>query len=694
MLEFKNLTKEQMIEAVRRNQRMGIKQKNTSEQVQVNEYASFLEWYAFNRLNTQPQTLSSTIQNQFYAEQNFRDRRQRNIDFTRGRHFSEPVWDSEIKAWITQWQYLRRRNIPPLTYNVISKFNRSLVGQFREINTGNVVKCDSRDDRGNELATYLTVCLDRIKNKNKGKSKDAMNFKESLLCGRPVFKAMWSSKNNLEKTDVKFRIVNPSKFMVNPGVVDYDLDNLHSMTEIVDASLEDIIATFADGDYEKGQQIKKSYIQYQGDARKLGLYNYQTGDGSQLRNMSFFVQNNAAYRYFEHWVLISDYEAITYDPMDPTGIPTAHKWENIDKVKKAVDEENASRKINAEGLPQDVDYMIRFKANYVSRWYVIYLTPFGSVLSVKESPYQSGKPPYVFMPPDINGEYWGITEELLNAQLGLDRQILQADAIVANASKGVWLVPDTAIPDDMSKKEYLTEIKKVDGAVVYKVREGAEDLLPKQFYANSANVASNVQQLIHLYSNLVDEISGNYGAAQGRDSSTKTATGYALESQNAGLNVRDIMENYLTLLVERDELLLWFILEGYTRSDYEKIIGIPIDPKEFKLFEFSIEQSKGTNSPAHRLILEQQLLDLVLQQLLPFEVFMEVSNNPIMIQAKQKFDEWKKNNGTMQQLPTGAPGSMPIPAEKQMLMAQGHPQAGLLKEQAVKQELPQLSGLK
>jgi len=287
---------------------------------------------------------------------------------------------------------------------------------------------------------------------------------------------------------------------------------------------------------------------------------------------------------------------------------------------------------------------------------------------VEESPYANSCFPFATTPPDINGEMWGLVEELINPQLSMDRQILNADSVISNASKGVWLIPDTAVPDDMSNKEYVSELKKADGVVIYKVRQDqTEKHIPQQVYANSANVSQNIQQMIHLYSNLVDEVSGNYGAAQGRDTGQKTASGYAQETVNAGLNVREVMETFSTLQVDRDELILKFIIQGYTKEDYERITGEAIDPKELTHYNFCIEQSRGTNSPAYRMQLEQQLLEQVMAALLPYEVFMEVSTNPVMIQAKQKYAEWKKKQqmNPQQMIPgqlpaTGQPQAAPV----------------------------------
>jgi hypothetical protein len=701
MPEFNKIqNKKQIQEALRQKKRLGIKDQ-PRQIVRETEDLSFLEWYVFQTMNTTPKQFIANLEIEYNAEQNLRDRRQRNIDFTRARHFNEPVWDNELGRYVTQWVYLRRRNIPPLTYNVVSKLVRSLTGQFREINTGNVVKCDSQDERGVELANFLTRCLDRIKKNNKARDKDAMNFQEMLVSSRPVYKNLWAQLRNDKNIDIKFRIVASDKFVMNPGITDYDLDNFYRGTEIHDGSLNDILKNFADGDFEKGMRIRNAYIRNSGNAMNNPTYSAQSFDGNERRNNSFqnYTGVNGTCRYYESWVEIADYEAITVDPTEIMSPRTTHKWRPADQVKKEVDAENARREEMMRDEADPKDYKIEFSTDFVPRWYAIFMTPWGEVLKVMESPFKSGQHPFTFTPPGLNGEYWGLVEEVLDAQLSLDRKIHQADAIIDNAAKGIWLIPDVAVPDEFSNKEYISKFKKADGAVIYKVRNDlTEQHLPKQVYANSANVSAQVQTMIQLFSNLTDEITGNYGAAQGRsDSATKTATGYALESQNAGLNVRDTMERYLSMLVDRDEKSLSLMLDGYTKADYYRILGIEIDPAELRTFNFHIEQSKGTNSPSQRWAMEQEILTMVYNQLIPFEVFAEVSTNPVMIQAKQKWEEWKKKVAQEQQnaqmQPDGAPQQhAEVPAEQQM-MVQGTPQASMLQERGVDQKMRRLPGV-
>ena len=137
-----------------------------------------------------------------------------------------------------------------------------------------MVKCESKDDRGQELANILTTCVNRVLRMNESESKDAANFQEMLASGRPIYKLRWDSRDGIEPIDVRFRIVTMPLFTTNPGIVDYDLDNLHRATEIHDTDLGSIVMQFANGDYERGQQIESEYIRYQGSELQKSSYQH------------------------------------------------------------------------------------------------------------------------------------------------------------------------------------------------------------------------------------------------------------------------------------------------------------------------------------------------------------------------------------------------------------------------------------
>ena len=332
-------SKEGIKEALRRNKMtkdrvIGLPPKKAAAR---DDYSEFLEQYVFNQLGMTPHELYRSLETMYYSEQDWRDRRQTNIDFTRGRHFGRRVYDAEAKRWMSQLEYLQRRNIPPLTYNVISKLVRSLVGQFRDVNTGNIVKCESKNQRGQELANYLTEVLNRAKSKNNAKQKDARNMKEMLQSGRPIYKVLWGSKDNMSKKDIRFRVVTAAKFGVNPGIVDDDKANLHLAYELHDTDLNSIVELFAKGDYQRGKEIKEAYYKYYGNVIKTSQYTSQSFDGSELRNLTFHTQGfgNSSYRYVEIWNKISDFEAATFDPLEvPGNKHKVYKWQNPEDVKK------------------------------------------------------------------------------------------------------------------------------------------------------------------------------------------------------------------------------------------------------------------------------------------------------------------------------------------------------------------------
>ena len=96
-------------------------------------------------------------------------------------------------------------------------------------------------------------------------------------------------------------------------------------------------------------------------------------------------------------------------------------------------------------------------------------------------------------------------------------------------------------------------------------------------------------------------------------------------------------------------MILQFIIEGYTKEDYQRIAGIELDPAELEEYEFIMEQSRGTNSPTYRMESERRLLEQVMANLLPYKVFMEVSTDPLMIQVKQKLEEYESKMAMQQE---------------------------------------------
>ena len=150
----------------------------------------------------------------------------------------------------------------------------------------------------------------------------------------------------------------------------------------------------------------------------------------------------------------------------------------------------------SEGDVDPSEIEIKFYTDFTERWYVIYMTPWGYVLDVRESPFLNGKHPYIITPPDLNGESWGLVEEVIDAQLSMDRQIRQADSVIANASKGIWLNSRQSGSGHTLEQRISQRIQKTDGAVIYHVEEGMEDVMPKQVSAVAANVSNEIQGLI------------------------------------------------------------------------------------------------------------------------------------------------------------------------------------------------------
>lgn len=653
-------------EALRRKERLNVKSKDLRKAINnKNAHLQLLSDFIFRQVKMSPKEYITIIQTMYSNENNFRQRRQRNVDYAQGRQLGDLVYDPTTGTHVTQETYLRRRDIPPLQFNIISKTVRSLTGQLRDSNTGNVVSSPNRSARPAKIIDILNKVLLNIKNKNLCTEQDAENFIEMLLSEQPVFKVVWGNDNhaNITKNYIKSRVINRADFVINSGISTYDLRGLHTCVEIHNTDIEELLGAFSAGDPYRDERIRAEYYANYGNIENAESLGTQSFDGTEKKFQTVAEGYNSRHncRYYEVWKKIGALEAVTLDPLEVNPQRVAHKWLDPSIIHKQVIEENNRRIKSASSQFEQKDYLIHYETTHVSRWYVMFLTPQGTVLDIRESPYKNSGHPYVITPLGINGEARGLVEDLIDPQNGLNRTIAISDQININAAKGVWLIPNTAIPDTMSKQEYIHQMKSSGGHVVYNADVASmQPYKPEQVYANPANISAIINSTISMYAGLPDDISGNYGAAQGKGGSS-TATGYALETKNANLNVKHIMDKYLAVLQKRDEAMLNLIKERYTKEDYAYLLGEDLDPIELTQYDFNIAKNEGVTSSAYAQQMEQEMIQLTMNfpDIFPPEALLETSTNPKFRQWAQAIESIKvkqqEEMAQQQQVPQAPP---------------------------------------
>ncbi|OJV22717.1 MAG: hypothetical protein BGO30_08565 [Bacteroidetes bacterium 41-46] len=92
--------------------------------------------------------------------------------------------------------------------------------------------------------------------------------------------------------------------------------------------------------------------------------------------------------------------------------------------------------------------------------------------------------------------------DLLNGESG--ECLSLQDFIISASAKGVLLVPEEAIPNDMTIEDFAEEWVKYNGVIKVKTKKGIQ--LPKQIVANSTNLGIN--DMINLQIKLRQSIKG------------------------------------------------------------------------------------------------------------------------------------------------------------------------------------------
>ena len=111
--------------------------------------------------------------------------------------------------------------------------------------------------------------------------------------------------------------------------------------------------------------------------------------------------------------------------------------------------ENMARQQMA--LEQGVDVpLIEYERKYVRLWKYYHLSPYGHIFYEVENPYEHKNHPYVVkFYPLLDGEAWSMVNDMIDQQKMINRMIILYDFIVSASAKGVLLVPEDAIPEDM-----------------------------------------------------------------------------------------------------------------------------------------------------------------------------------------------------------------------------------------------------
>ena len=443
--------------------------------------------------------------------------------------------------------------------------------------------------------------------------------------------------------------INPNRIFFNSDVEDPRLTDIRVIGEIHDMTMNDIIMVFAQNKKDE-EKIRNWYsVDYYRDFIDTG----KTLSAEFLDHMDFYITSSANMcRVIEVWLKRGAWKTYVHDWYDGT-------YKATDFSLKEVEQMNQERikAFQQMGIEEDIPLMEATR-KYDQFWYVKFMTPYGHTLFEGETPYDHNSHPYeLVLYPFIDGEVWGLVEDIIDQQRYVNRTITIMDFIVSASAKGLLLVHEDTIPAGMNINDFAEEWSKVGGVIKYKGKPGTP---PPGQIANQS-IPIGLQEMLATQLKLTYDIIGIHAAIQGQAPKSGTAASlYAQEAENASINVKDFMETFNYFKRKRDTKIMKMVMQFYqerrnllvsgtTYSDEARVY----DPEQIRDVEFDLTVAQGPDTPVFRQIIEDILTNLLLNQMIDIEMYLEHSTLPF---AEKLLDTIRrKKQEVMQHQTEGTP---------------------------------------
>jgi hypothetical protein len=571
---------------------------------------------------TENMRLLDICRNDYESLRDFRKRRRRSRKYYRGDQWSDFVKDPDSNKMITEEVYLKKQGKVPLKQNQIRQLVKNLIGQYCSNPPQAVIIARDRADA--KISEMLTNALQAAEQTNRVQTLDARAFEEFSLSGAPIQKLSYRYWRERNQPELYIENVNPNRIFFNSDVSDVRLNDLRRIGEIIDTTLDDVVATFAKSKAEE-ERIRKLYRTVISED-----FLYQTGlDPTKMDNLDFYIPRDpSSCRIIEVWQLIGEWRTKAHDLMDGTYAIVPETLKEIAIMNRQRLEFGRS-----VGMPDEEIALIEAEEVFEQSWYVKFLTPYGQVLFESETPYDHESHPYALtLYPLLDGEVWGFVEDIIDQQKYINRLIILMDFIIGASAKGVLMVPEDVIPAGMSPKEFADEWTRFNGVIIYK--PNMSQTKPEQISSNSTNIG--IHEMLALQMQLITQISGVHEAMQGSQAKSGTpAALYAQEAQNASLNTLDYIQTFNHFIQDRDTKALKIICQYYNEPRFLAVAGKGYsqeakmwDPKKIIDVDFELVVTAGNNTPVFRSMIDQTLLEMLQSQLIDLEMYLENSTLP------------------------------------------------------------------
>ena len=537
---------------------------------------------------------------------------------------------------LTEEEYIERQGRPALKQNLIRPLVVNVIGQLRQSPYKSTIFARTAD--GQKAADIMTAALEGVHAMNNKSERDARLFETFLVSGAAIYNTGYKFDDRRKIPFPYYKEVDPSRYFQTVSASDVCGDDVDFCGDFFDTSLLDVKSMYA-----KTRKQEKELEEIYGKSNRRDVYSNLQFVTPNSENVSPRISiGNGDCRVIRvcrkegHWDLaVHDYSNASWETYNLKTNPN---------IKAQIDAEISRRKKIAKEIGVDYEdgsnrLLIEYEEKFVTSWVYYHLSPWGHILWTQDSPYDHNHHSYVAkFYPLFRGQAYGMVADLIDPQRSINRNYIMHDFITSAAAKGVLLVPEEAIPDDMDIEDIADEWSKYNGVIKYRAKDGVKQ--PEQVVARSFNVGQF--DMMNLQMRLMHDISGVHDAAQGKSLGTGTPSSlYQQAVNNSHVNILDYMESFAWLLSERDYKIVQIIKQFYTDSTPLPKSGktresMLYDPELVRNFDYYNEISKGNDTPVARLYLDTMLFQLLQQKLITLEMYLEESSAPFSDSLLQK----------------------------------------------------------
>ena len=538
---------------------------------------------------------------------------------------------------LTEEEYIERQGRPALKLNLIRPLIVNVIGQLRQNAYKSTIFARTAD--GQEAADMLTAALEGVHTMNNKNERDARVFEGFLVSGAAIYNTGYKFDDERKMPFPYYKAVDPSRYFQTVNASDVCGDDVDFCGDFFDTSLLDIKSMYARTRAQE-KELENIYGNYNGRRDVVGNQPFVDSNAENLSPSISLGSGECRVirvcRKEGHWDLA------VHDQSDAS-------WETYNlkthpNIKAQIDAEIARRKKIANELGVDYEdgsnrLLIEYEEKFVTSWVYYHLSPFGHVLWMQDSPYDHNSHSYVTKFHTLfRGQVYGMVYDLIDPQKSANRNFIMHDFITGAAAKGVLLVPEEAIPDDMDLEDIADEWSRYNGVIKYRAKDGVKQ--PEQVVARNFNVGQF--DMMNMQMRIMHDISGVHDAAQGKSLGTGTPSSlYQQAVQNSHVNVLDYMESFAWFLSQRDYKMVQIIKQFYTDTTPLPVAGksgqtMYYNPALVRAFDYFNEISKGNDTPVARMYLDTMLFQLLQQRLITLEMYLEESKAPFSDSLLQK----------------------------------------------------------